>query len=210
VSSDEFSLGAIILAAGRSSRMGRPKLLLDWGPTSVLGHLIEQWNGLGCAQIAVVCAGTASVVEAELDRLSFPQENRISNPDPDRGMFSSIVCATQWSGWVANPSHFAIVLGDQPHLRGETLEKLLSFARGHPESVCQPSRNQKQRHPVILPKDALFRIPQSGARNLKEFLASCEVAACECDDAGLDLDMDRPEDYLKALELAGLAKPGRI
>ena len=39
--------GVIILAAGASSRMGRPKMLLPWGATSVLGHLIGQWQTLG-------------------------------------------------------------------------------------------------------------------------------------------------------------------
>ena len=42
-----FSVGVVILAAGRSARMGRPKLLLPWGETSVLGHLIKQWQALG-------------------------------------------------------------------------------------------------------------------------------------------------------------------
>jgi len=37
-----FAVGVVILAAGRSARMGRPKLLLPWGGTSVLGHLLAQ------------------------------------------------------------------------------------------------------------------------------------------------------------------------
>ena len=39
--------GVVILAAGASSRMGKPKLVLPWGKTSVLGHLIEQWKQAG-------------------------------------------------------------------------------------------------------------------------------------------------------------------
>ena len=46
--------GVVILGAGASSRMGRPKLLLPWGDTSIIGHLIEQWRALAAAQIAVV------------------------------------------------------------------------------------------------------------------------------------------------------------
>ena len=67
-----FSLGVVILAAGRSARMGQPKLLLPWGGTSVLGHLIEQWRALGAKQIAVVCAPGDEAIQAELDRLGFP------------------------------------------------------------------------------------------------------------------------------------------
>src|SRR5437764_10462403 len=96
-----FCLGAVILAAGRSSRMGRPKLLLPWGATSALGHLIEQWRKLGAHQIAVVCAAGDTGMQAELDRLKFPIECRIFNEAPERGMFSSIQCAARWSGWQA-------------------------------------------------------------------------------------------------------------
>ncbi len=93
-----FAVGVIILAAGRSARMGRPKLLLPWGGTSVLGHLIRQWRALDAKQIAVVCARDDGAMQAELDRLGFAEENRICNPAPERGMFSSIQCAAQWPG----------------------------------------------------------------------------------------------------------------
>ncbi|HOW79579.1 MAG TPA: NTP transferase domain-containing protein, partial [Verrucomicrobiota bacterium] len=74
------ALGVVLLAAGRSARMGKPKLLLPWGGTSVLGHLIRQWQSLGAAQLSVVCAAGDSALAAELDRLGFPAENRILNP----------------------------------------------------------------------------------------------------------------------------------
>jgi len=49
-------LGVVILAAGASSRMGQPKMLLPWGKTSIIGHLIEQWQQGRPEQIAVVTA----------------------------------------------------------------------------------------------------------------------------------------------------------
>src|SRR6516225_5725334 len=100
-------LGVVILGAGRSSRMGRPKLLLPWGETSVLGHLAGQWRGLGAGQVTVVCAGGDDTLAAELDRLEFSAENRIVNPEPTRGMFSSIQCAALWSGWRHELTHWA-------------------------------------------------------------------------------------------------------
>src|SRR5437868_3705961 len=94
--SNPVRFGTIILAAGRSRRMGQPKLLLPWGRTSVLGHLIEQWNRLGAEQLAVVSAADDAAIHAELERRGFPSKNRIYNPDPDRGMFSSIQSAANW------------------------------------------------------------------------------------------------------------------
>src|SRR5689334_5757311 len=87
-----YSLAVVILAAGRSSRMGQPKLLLPWGNTTILGHLVGQWTFLGAKQIAVVCRLDDAAMNAELNRLNFPERSRIVNPDPERGMFSSIQC----------------------------------------------------------------------------------------------------------------------
>ena len=88
-----IACGVIILAAGASSRMGKPKLLLPWGDTSVLGQLIRQWQSLGAKQIAVVHGTGDKAIGSELDRLGFPACNRITNLKPERGMFSSVQCA---------------------------------------------------------------------------------------------------------------------
>ena len=205
-----FSIGVVILAAGRSTRMGKPKLLLPWGKTSVLGHLIEQWNTLGAKQIAVVCAPRDRAIRLEMDRLGFPARDQIINPAPERGMFSSIQCAAQWPGWDAAITHWAIVLGDQPHLELHTLRCVLDFSAAHPASVCQPARLGHGRHPVLLPKSVFRRASTATAATLKEFLAASprKVARCELDDPGLDLDIDYPKDYQNALRRAGVAPKG--
>ncbi len=196
-----FLAGAVILAAGRSIRMGQPKLLLPWGGTTVLGHLLARWRQLGAGQIGVVVGADDRVVGSELDRLGFPGQNRIINAAPERGMFSSIQCAGLWPGWSPHLTHWAIVLGDQPHLRPTTLRRLLAFAAGRLGQVCQPARDGRPRHPVLMPRRLFAELPGSKAANLKEFLAGRETAVFESDDPGLDLDIDRPEDYRKALEL---------
>jgi molybdenum cofactor cytidylyltransferase len=184
--------------------MGRPKLLLPWNKTSVLDHLIDQWRALGVEQIAVVCAPGDVAVRAELDRLAFLEENRIANPAPERGMFSSIQCAAQWPGWQAALTHWAIVLGDQPHLQPNTLRRVLDFTAAQPARVCQPARHGHGRHPVILPQAQFRQLAVSTAATLKEFLATTlgGVALCKVDDPGMEVDIDRPEDYDKAVDLA--------
>ena len=202
-----FALGVVILAAGRSARMGQPKLLLPWGGTSVLGHLIRQWQALRAKQITVVCAPGQQAIHAELERLGFPAENRIINRAPQQGMFSSIQCAAQWLGWQPALTHWAIVLGDQPHLQRQTLGRVLDFCAAHPGRVCQPARQGHGRHPVLLPKTVFRQVAGSTAATLKEFLIARprKAAFCELDDPGLDVDIDRPEDYDKALKMAHLS-----
>jgi molybdenum cofactor cytidylyltransferase len=199
-----FAFGVVVLAAGLSSRMGQPKLVLPWGPTSVLGHLLAQWGRLGAQQIGVVCAAGDHVLAAELERLGFPAAGRIYNPTPEHGMFSSIQAASQWSGWSRELTHWAVVLGDQPHLRQETLSGIIQFSATHPEQVCQPARRGHGRHPVFLPQAVFSCIGLSGAANLKEFLRAMPGmgALWESEDEGLDLDLDHPEDYRALLKLA--------
>jgi molybdenum cofactor cytidylyltransferase len=183
--------------------MGKPKLLLPWGKTTVLGHLIEQWRALHSQQIAVVCAPRDQAIQAEMDRLGLPARSRIINPNPQCGMLSSIQCAARWPGWQPALTHWAIVLGDQPHLRRQTLQRVLDFTAAQPDRVCQPARQGRGRHPVLLPKAVFQQVAATTAATLKEFLAAeaAQVALCELDDPGLDLDIDRPEDYEKALLL---------
>ncbi len=198
-----FRLAAVLLAAGRSSRMGRPKLLLPWGETSVLGHLIDQWQLLKAEQIAVVCAAGDFPVQAELDRLGFSARDRVVNTAPERGMFSSIQCAAQWPGWNALLTHWAIVLGDQPHLSRQTLQTLLDFSATHPDRISLPRQGGHRRHPVIFPRRAFQELMTSNEQGLKNILDAppLPLALCELDDPALEWDIDNPEDYERVARL---------
>ena len=199
-------LGVMILGAGRSSRMGRPKLLLPWGETSVVGHLLAVWRRLGARQVTVVLAAGDGLLSGELDRLGVAAEDRVVNHAPDRGMFSSIQCGAGWDGWQAGLSHWAIVLGDQPHLRLGTLRRLLRLAGANPESVCQPASAGRPRHPVLLPRGVFRALAVSQAPHLESFLAGRACASYASTDPGLTLDLDRPGDYQAARNLSTPAR----
>lgn len=191
----------VILAAGASSRMGRPKMLLPWGEASVIGHLVSTWRQLGARQLTVVCAPGHGALHVELERAGVPPEHRILNPTPQLGMFSSVLRAAHWTGWQPELTHWVLSLGDQPHVRLETLRALLEFAAAHPESICQPAYQGRRRHPVILPKRAFTALSHSKAEHLKQFLQDfSSVASCEVNDPGLNLDLDTPEDYERAIK----------
>jgi molybdenum cofactor cytidylyltransferase len=205
---------AIILGAGASSRMGRPKLLLPWKDTTVIGHLVRQWRELGATQIAVVGRpNDATLVEAlkrdaskrgaatTLQRFNGSPFNAstdyIVNPQPERGMFSSIVCAANWTGWKSEIASFAIILGDQPQLQLNTLRVLLGCAAQHPDAICQLEFAGRPRHPVLLPRRAFAELKDSRAESLKDFLKriSCPSVQYVINDPNLTLDLDTPEDY---------------
>ncbi len=196
-----MNLAVIILGAGASSRMGQPKLLLPWRGSTVIGGIISQWRELGAAQIAVVLRPDDDALKVELDRLNFPSVARIENPQPERGMFSSILCAANWRGWRPEISHWAVALGDQPQLKTETLQTLLEFSAQNPLAICQPKAGGSGQHPVILPAVALAGVKTTSSSSLKEFLKLAGVPRVQCpvNDDGLSLDMDTPDDYKRLL-----------
>jgi molybdenum cofactor cytidylyltransferase len=194
------TLGVAILGAGASSRMGRPKLLLPWRDTTVIGQIIRQWRELDAAQITIIHRPNDSALFVELGRLNFPARDRIENPRPEQGMFGSVICAANWAGWQRKISNWAIVLGDQPHLQTAMLRALLAFAVQNADAICQPQFENHRRHPVILPRTAFEQLKTTRAGTLREFLklAACSNAQFAVNDTGLALDLDTPEDYRRA------------
>jgi molybdenum cofactor cytidylyltransferase len=197
-----FRLMAVLLAAGASSRMGRPKMLLPWGNKTILSHSIQAWSRLA-DDTSVIYSSADLAFQAELDRVQFPPGSRIVNPDPSRGMFSSIQTAAFWTGWPQEVTHWAIVLGDQPHVRVATLRRLVQFAKEFPHFICQPSRAGRPRHPVVIPREFFLALRNCEERTLKDFLNSHATSRrfLEIDDPALEIDLDRPEDYEEALRL---------
>ena len=131
---NSFHLGVIILGGGASLRMGKPKLLLPWGDTSILGHLLRLYKNVNTSQVAVVCSHGDTKIISELNRLAWPENNRIFNPEVTPEMFSSVLCGFRWDGWHANVSHLAVALGDQPQIREKTIADLIAHAEGKPEA----------------------------------------------------------------------------
>jgi molybdenum cofactor cytidylyltransferase len=201
-------LAVVILAAGRARRMGKPKLLLPWHGSTIIAHEIETWrtierpngNGNSGAEVRVVVGARPDPIQDELDRLHFPENSRIVNANPDDGMFSSIRCAARVK-WAEELTHFAIILGDQPHLKRTTLQKVLHIAEEEFDSICQPRHGSKLAHPVILPRNFFVQLADTKFEKLSEFLADQDVEPVDVDDPGLELDIDVAADYEQALKV---------
>jgi molybdenum cofactor cytidylyltransferase len=198
--------GVVVLAAGASSRMGRSKLLLPWRDTTVIGGILAQWCELGSEQNVVVCRPDDAALLGELDRAK--QVHRVFNSEADRGMFTSIRLAARWDGWTSQLTHFAIALGDQPHLSRATLETVIAAAQQFPDQICQPAYGGRGRHPVLLPRKHFLALADTRHMTLKEFLVAhaSSVQRIEVTDPGVDFDLDTPDDYRAAVERFGSMK----
>src|SRR3990172_2139083 len=80
-------VAALLLAAGESSRMGRPKALLSWGNGSLLQHQVGELVTAGAAPVLVVLGPRAEALLSQIQ----PPARWVINPDPARGKCSSVL-----------------------------------------------------------------------------------------------------------------------
>lgn len=195
-----MSVLVAILAAGDSRRMGRPKLCLPWGQTTILGHILDQWREAGAEKILVVHGQGETPVTLELDRLSIPSTQRAATTAPERGMMGSVVTAAAQAFHDKSLTHLVIVLGDQPHLQTETLRDVLRACEAAPDKIVRVVFEGKPGHPLALPMNALAELSCTPSETLRDFLRLKEIPACDltCRDSGVLLDVDTPDDYARA------------
>lgn len=196
---------AIVLAAGRSQRMGAVnKLLLPLRGQPLLLHVLDALAAAGMHQRLVVTGHDAAAVEAAL---AGRPEHLVANPDYAAGMATSLR-----TGVEAAPSDstgFLICLGDMPHVQPTTIRHLVdaSESAGR-EEIVVPSHEGHDGHPVLFParlRTALLALDgDRGARGLLQAEAD-RLLRVEVDDAGILQDIDTPTAY--AREQARAASP---
>ena len=152
-----------------------------------IGALIEA----GVDQIVVIVPPEASWL-SQIMSFTHPRVRTIVNPDPSRGMFSSI----QLGARAVDESPVAVLPGDMPFVRPATIEKLLTAGR-RTRGIVAPRFNGRRGHPIVMPGDiqeALLAAPET--TRLDEFLASQPHwrVDIDLDDAGVLRDVDTKED----------------
>lgn len=131
LTSPDWQVAAVVLAAGRSRRMGRDKLLLPWGSETVLGATLRNLRLAGIARPLVVTGGLAS----DLDALVLGQgAELVPNPASEAGeMLGSLQ-----RGLAALPAAVdavLVLLGDQPMIGQDIIRAVIDAGRRAAESV---------------------------------------------------------------------------
>lgn len=185
---------AIVPAAGRAERFGSAKLVADLGGEPLIARTIRALVAGGVDRIVVVVAPGSALLDLREPREVFgsPAVELVVNPDPDRGMFSSIQAGLASAG-----AHDVLVLpADMPFVRPATVAAVLAAAaRG--DAVILPTCRGSHGHPIGLPgslaPELLLADPRS---SLKQALASTRVEHHELpvDDEGVLRDVDVPRD----------------
>lgn len=125
-------VAGLVLAAGGSRRLGRPKQLLPFGGATLLDHTLATARACGFDQLLVALGGAAERVREVVD-LSGAEV--VENPAFGSGCSSSIAAAT--GALDPRAEVLVLLLGDQPGVRPQTVASLLSGRGDAPLAVCR-------------------------------------------------------------------------
>lgn len=186
-------IGALVLAAGYSSRMGSFKPLLSLGGITVIERVIHTFRQAGIMDITVVVGYRSYELIPVLDRLGV---RYVFNENYDTGMFSSIVKGVQ--SLQPETEAFFLLPGDMPLVKSHTVRLLCrAFHKGEPD-IVYPVFQQHRGHPPLIGASCFAEILSgSGIGGLRQILKEHEDKAYNVEvlDEGILLDLDTREDY---------------
>lgn len=187
-------IAAVVLAAGMSSRMGRPKMVLPWGHSTVIAQVVSVLQAAGLDRIVVVTGGAEKEVAAALESLPV---QLVWNPDyADGEMIRSLQV-----GLRALPAEIEaalMVLGDQPQIEVKVVKDLVAAYQERPAALILPSHGKRRGHPWVIARSLWGQVlALQPPASLRDFIRqqTDSIQYLVVDTASVLQDMDTPEDY---------------
>jgi CTP:molybdopterin cytidylyltransferase MocA len=186
-------IAAIVLTAGKSERMGRPKALLQFKGRTFLEHILLAVQAAGIAHTAVVVGHHRSEIVSALELPA-----TVFNPNYEQGMSTSVQ-----AGLRALPPGFGgagIFLVDHPLIDATTIQTIA--ARLEPGTIALPFHEGRRGHPVFFSSELFGEILDLTADqglNVVVRRDPSRVIEVPVANAGVLRDIDTPEEFEKLL-----------
>jgi molybdenum cofactor cytidylyltransferase len=191
-------VAAVVLAAGESRRLGRPKQLLRVGQTTMIEHVLRAVLGAHLDQVVVVLGSRAAEIAPHVTAGT----QSVLNADWSSGISSSIRAGLSAVASTIEAALF--VLADQPHLTSTTLERIVQAYYGTEKSIVVPACQGRRGSPVLFDRrhfDELKALHGDvGGRAVAQRHAECVLEVeLETDETLTDIDtLADYESFLKA------------
>jgi molybdenum cofactor cytidylyltransferase len=187
-------VAGLVLAAGASSRFGSPKVLARLDGRPLLEHVLETAHAARLQPVVVVLGDAAKAIEA---RVRWTDEQRVLNPDPARGLSSSVAIGLEAVAALDPPVDGAVILlGDQPLTRPDVISALLTAPADPTRPVVVPRYEAGGGANPVLVRRAAFGLvaTATGDRGLGPFLAANPDVVAEVPVTGANPDVDTRAD----------------
>jgi len=190
---DPFVAG-LVLGAGGSRRLGRPKQLLPYRGGTLLGHAVDVARACPFDQLVVAVGGAAEEVRARVDLAG---ADVVVNDAYGSGCSSSIAAAL--AALDPRCDLLVLMLGDQHAVTAATVESLLAGRRGAPLAACRYEDGLG--HPIAFGRDVFPDLAAlHGDKGVWRLLERRAAEVAEVPVAGrIPLDVDTEEDYAAVL-----------
>ena len=188
-------ISGILLAAGESRRMGKPKLLLPWKQATIIEEVVDGYLKSTLSELIVVVGENKKSIK---EVLQAKPVRIVENPLYRQGMSTSIRAGVLAAS--IETEGYCIGLGDQPLITTKVIDLLITSFLKDRTGIAVLSHQGKRGHPVIFSaafREALCSLNGDlGGRTLIEQYPS-EVRYVEAGSKSIFLDIDTPEDYQK-------------
>ncbi len=190
-------VSAILLAAGESKRMGKPKLLLPLGNGTVLGNTADNLLSSSVDEVIVVLgANTRETKRAIADKAV----KIIINPDYRQGMSTSLISGLRQVDHRAQ--RVMVALSDQPLIDRKTYNKLIQESLNSDSGIVVPTHKSRRGNPIIFNisyKDELLQLKGDigGRELLKRHPDDILEVTVDCE--GIYINLNTMDDYKSAL-----------
>ena len=190
----ELEVGAVILAAGSSSRMGRPKQTLQYQGTSLLRRATLAALDAMCRPVVVVTGAHAELSRRELDHLDVREA---FNPDWETGMASSV--RTGIEALVSADADVAaavLLLCDQPHVTSDVVRSLVAAQHTTGRPIIASAYGESFGVPALFSRTLFTELTQlAGWQGAKEIIKRHATEAHFLPFPEGEVDVDTPDDF---------------
>ncbi|MFQ5986576.1 MAG: NTP transferase domain-containing protein [Thermoplasmata archaeon] len=191
-------ISAVVLAAGTSSRMGRPKPLLEVGGQKLLEHVLDVVQASLAEEVVVVLGSEADRV---LEEVPLDGASVVVNERYREGMSTSIRTGIQSLSPDAESSF--VILGDQPFLQPATLDTLGKEWEATQAPVLIPTFRGVRGNPVLLDRSVFDEVQRiTGDRGCRSIFGDYEgrIVEVPVTDPGVLLDIDTEEQLTRVTQ----------
>jgi molybdenum cofactor cytidylyltransferase len=188
-------LAAVVLSAGESSRMGRPKALLSIGGQTFIERIVAVLKQAGLEKIFVVLGHNAGSMAQKIAHLPV---SVLVNPDYPKGQLSSLQVAVRHLRAYEDCHGMLVHLVDHPYINAELVDLLIERFETSGKRIVVPRFGAKGGHPVIFARslfDELLEAPLDQGAKAVVNAHRAETLEVVTADEGITLDIDTPELY---------------